>query len=136
MGIRLTWDNDPPSILRCTFEQSWTWEDLYALADEVKSITDKANYEVAAIIDLSAGMIIPGGSLFTPTSLSNARKLLTLGEGGTGPIAVIGAGRMLQTVYETFKGLDPRAATANVTFVETLEAARAHLARVHNPSPR
>lgn len=133
MGIQLVWDNEPPTILRCTFESNWSWDDLYVVADQVKAITDKADHVVAAIIDLSAGITIPGGTFFSPTSLTNARKLLTLGEGGTGPIAVVGAGRTLQLVYETFKGLDPRAATANVTFVDNLQAARAHLARIHTP---
>jgi hypothetical protein len=46
---------------------------------------------------------------------------------------IVGATQLIKMVYETFKGLDKRAAKADITFTDTLEAARAHLSRVHRP---
>ena len=131
MGIYLEWDNQAQTVLRCAFDAEWTWDDLYAIADEVKVITDSAPQTISAIIDLTNGMTIPGGNFFSPASLENARKLLTLGEGGTGPIAIVGASSLIKMVYTTFKGMDKRAAAAEVTFVDTLEQARSHLASLN-----
>ncbi len=133
MSIQINWDDEVETILRLEFGHNWTWDDLYGVANQIKAITDKADYEVAAIINLSGGATIPGGNFFSPTSLQNARQLLTLGEGGTGPIVIVGANQLIKMVYETFKGLDKRAAQADITFADTLEAARAHLSRVHRP---
>jgi ABC-type glycerol-3-phosphate transport system substrate-binding protein len=130
MGIHLQWDDDAHTILRCAFDPQWTWDDLYAIADEVKAITDNAPQTISAIIDLTDGMTIPGGNFFSPTSLENARKLLTLGEGGTGPIVIVGANSLIKMVYTSFKGMDKRAAAADVTFTDTLDEARAHLATI------
>jgi hypothetical protein len=136
MGIQLTWENDAQSIMRCEFEKTWTWDDLYVIADQVKKVTDAATHEIAAIIDLSSGVTFPGGNILSPTSLENARKMLTLGEGGTGPIVVVGATKIIQMAYDMFKGMDKRAASADITFVDTLEAAHTHLAKVHDPTRR
>lgn len=133
MGIQLSWDDDAQTILHCQFESKWTWDDLFEVADRVKAITDSTPHTVAAIIDMEHGMTIPGGNFFSPTALNNARQLLTLGEGGTGPVVIVGATGLIKMVYESLKGLDSRAGKADVTFTDTLVAARAHLAQVHNP---
>jgi hypothetical protein len=132
MAINMTWENDEQTILLCTFDAQWAWDELYALVDEVKRITDNSPTTVAAILDISNGMTIPGGNFFSPTSLENAKRLMTLGEGGTGPLVIVGATGLIKMVYETFKGIDKRAAAANITFVDTLAQARAHLARNHS----
>jgi ABC-type glycerol-3-phosphate transport system substrate-binding protein len=131
MGIQLDWDDEAKTTLRCAFDPQWTWDDLYAVTDKVKAITDNAPHTVAAILDMRGGITIPGGNFFSPATLENARRLLTLGEGGTGPVVIVGATGLIKMVYETFKGMDRRAAAANITFVDTLEDARAHLATVH-----
>jgi hypothetical protein len=134
MGIQLEWDDEAQKTLRCSFEREWTWDDLFATTDKVKEITDNAPHTVSAILDMRGGITIPGGNFLSPTSLENAKRLLTLGEGGSGPVVIVGATSMIKMVYEAFKGMDKRAAAANITFVDTLEDARAHLAKVnHTP---
>jgi len=132
MAINITWENDEQTILLCNFDAQWTWDELYAVVDEVKRITDNSPTTVAAILDISSGMTIPGGNFLSPTSLENAKRLITLSEGGTGPLMIVGATGLIKMVYETFKGIDKRAAAANITFVDTLAQARAHLARTHS----
>ncbi|MCA9910931.1 MAG: hypothetical protein KC519_19885, partial [Anaerolineae bacterium] len=113
MGIQLNWDDSAQTILHCQFESKWTWEDLFQIADRVKAITDNTSHTVAAIIDLTDGMTIPGGNFFSPAALANARQLLTLGDGSTGPVVIVGATTLIKLVYENFKGLDARAARAD-----------------------
>ncbi|MBE0690507.1 MAG: hypothetical protein IH587_10350, partial [Anaerolineae bacterium] len=120
MGIQLNWDNEAQTVLHCQFESNWTWDDLFEIADRVKAITDNTPHTVAAIINLTDGMTIPGGNFFSPTAFANARQLLTLGEGGTGPVVIVGATTLIKMVYESFKGLDSRAAKTDITFTDTL----------------
>lgn len=131
MGIQLEWDDEAQTTLLCSFEREWTWDDLYATTDKVKAITDNTDATIGAILDMRGGISIPGGNFFSPTAFENAKRLLTIGEGGSGPVVIVGATGLIKMVYEAFKGMDRRAASANITFVDTLEDARAHLAKVN-----
>jgi hypothetical protein len=131
MGIQLEWDDEAQTTLRCSFDRIWTWEDLYATTDRVKEITDNTDRTIGAILDMRGGISIPGGNFFSPTAFENAKRLLTIGEGGSGPVVIVGATGLIKMVYEAFKGMDRRAASANITFVDTLDDARAHMATVN-----
>ena len=126
MGIDLRWDNEEQSVLLCQVGKSWTWEEMDAVMLKVKNITDHAAREIAAIIDLSAGVTIPG-SLFSPTVINQAKKMLKMGEtGARGPVVVIGANSLIKAAYSAFRGMD-RNGLDNVSFASTLEEARTAL---------
>ena len=81
MGIELYWDNDEQTVMLCEVDRSWTWEEMDAVLDKVKKVTDRSEYTIGAILDLRQGVHFPGGTIFTPTALSHARKMLKMGEG-------------------------------------------------------
>jgi hypothetical protein len=70
---------------------------------------------------------MPGGSLFTKTSFEHAKRVIKMGEGGTGPVMIVGASGIIRTVYDTFSRMDRRA-TSNIHFTSSVEDARARLA--------
>jgi hypothetical protein len=107
---------------------------MYAMLDKIKDITDHADHEIAAILDLRQGVSIPGG-LFNPSNLEHAKQMLTMGEGGSAPIVVVGASPLIKTVYNTFRRLDKNG-MSNVSFADTPDDARAILkARQHSYDP-
>lgn len=128
MAIELYWDNDERTVMLCEFERHWTWDEMYATLNKIKQVTDRADREIAAIIDVSQGVSLPGGSIFTPTAYAHAKKMLQMGEGGTGPIVVVGASPLIKTIYGTFRGLDKNGLN-NVNFAHSLDEARALLAQ-------
>ena len=125
MSIELYWDNDDQTVLRCEFPRHWTWDEMYATLDQIKQITDHADREIGAILDVRQGISIPGG-LFTPSSLEHAKRMLKLGEGGSGTVVVVGASPLIKTVAAAFRGLDADA-VSHVSFVDTPDQARAIL---------
>jgi hypothetical protein len=127
MGIKLTWDNDEQKVLLCTLERDWTWDEMDATLREVQRITDSAEHEIPAIIDLSSGVSIPG-SIFSPNTINQAKKMLAMGEteGRRAPVVVVGASSLIRTVYNTVRGLD-KEGLSNVSFANTLDEARAAL---------
>jgi alanine-alpha-ketoisovalerate/valine-pyruvate aminotransferase len=131
MAIHLTWDNDEQTVLRCSFDREWTWDEMDATLREVQRITDSADHEIPAIIDLSNGVSIPG-SIFSPNTINQAKKMLKMGEteGRRAPVIVVGASSLIRTVYNTVRGLDAEG-LSNVSFANTLEEARATLASRH-----
>lgn len=128
MGIQVTWDDEAQTRLLVAMRGSWTWEEMYASADEVKAITDAAAPRViAAIIDLSEGLSFPGGTIFSKTTLEHAKKMLQMGQDGTGPIAVVGASPLIKMAFNTLYSLDPKT-LQGVRFAPTVAEARALLA--------
>jgi hypothetical protein len=130
MGIELYWDNDADTVMRCEFDREWTWDELDAALAKIKRITDRADREIAAIIDVRKGVNFPGGTIFSPAAFEQAKKMLRMGEGGKGPVVVLGASPLIKTVYNAVRGLDSDG-LSNVSFAATLAEARAIL-RGHN----
>ncbi len=125
MSIELYWDNDDQTVMLCAFPRKWTWDEMYATLDQIKQVTDHADREIGAILDVRQGVSIPGG-LFTPSSLEHAKRMLKMGEGGSGPVVVVGASPLIKTVAAAIRGLDANA-VSNVSFADTPEQARAIL---------
>jgi hypothetical protein len=125
MGIELYWDNDEQTVMLMEVEGRWTWEELFETLSKVKKVTDRADYEIGAIVDMRDGMQIPGGSLFNPSNLENAKKVLQMGDDGTGPVVFVGKG-VVKTIYNSLRGMNPRA-SANIHFADSVDAARAYL---------
>jgi hypothetical protein len=126
MGIELYWDDDDLSTLLCVFDGRWDWRELTATLKTIKQITEDVEHEVAAIIDLRKGMHLPGGALFNAQNLENVKALLRMGEQGTGPILIVGANKLVHTVYDAIRTMD-RSAVAKVSFADSLKQARALL---------
>ncbi|MBZ0302663.1 MAG: hypothetical protein K8J31_23160 [Anaerolineae bacterium] len=135
MSVELYWDNDERTVMLLAFEGQWTWEELFETLATAKKVGEQSPVEIGAIIDITGGVRFPGGSLLTAHSFANAKKLLALDDGHTGPIVVAGGNPMIRTAFETMSRLYSDA-TANFHFVPTLNAARAYLAeRLNAPNP-
>ena len=131
MGIELYWDNSAQTVMLCEFGRQWTWDDLDTVLIKIKKITDKAAPQIiAAIVDLRAGGHLPGGSIFSPGAVNQAKKILRMGEGATGPVVVVGGGTLIKAAYNLMRGIDPNA-VSNVSFASTLDEARDLLKQQH-----
>jgi hypothetical protein len=133
MSIELFWDNDEQTILLCEFHPGWTWDDMYETLATIKKVTDRASYEIAAIVDVHEGVGIPGGSLLSRSNFEHAKKMLSMGEGGTGPIVIVGANPLIRAAHDAFRMID-RKATSNIHFAPNLDAARTILNQIHTPA--
>ena len=123
MAIELYWDNDAQTVMLCEFDRNWTWDEMYSTLNKIKNITDNAEQIIAAIIDLRKGVSLPGGSIFSPTTFEHAKKMIKMGEGGSGPVVVVGANPLIRTVYTTFRSLDKNG-LSNVSFSDSVGEAR------------
>ncbi len=130
MGIELYWDNEAQTVMLCEFEYKWTWDDLDVTLIKIKKTTDKAEQIIAAIVDLRAGASLPSGSIFSPGAVNQARKILSMGEGATGPVVIVGGGTLIRAAYNLMRSLDSNA-VSNVAFASTVDEARERLKQLH-----
>lgn len=126
MGIELYWDNDEQTILLCEFDGHWTWDEMFRTLNAIKKITDKAEYEIGAIVDVRNGLNFPGGSMLSAENFERAKQILKFGEGGTGPIAVVGANSVVKAIYSTMLTINKHT-MSNIHFADTAKQARAYL---------
>ena len=126
MKIDLYWDNEDQTMLLCEFQSGWTWDDLFAVLKTVKKLSEERQQVFGALIDLTKGMTLPGGSIFNAEALNNFQKILQLGGNGKGPVAVIGAGGMIRMVVDAIRRVNA-SVVDDVVFAATLDEGRALL---------
>ena len=124
MSIELYWDNEEQTVMLCEFGAQWSWDDLFDMLETIKKVTAQRDYEIGAIIDVSNGMSIPGGSIFNFEARNKAKQMLKMSEGGRGPMAIVGANGLIKTVYSAFGTLD-KSVQNDVYFARTVNEARA-----------
>lgn len=123
MSVDLYWDNDEQTIILCEFSKGWTWEDLFSALNTVKTITQNRADTVAAIVDMSRGLGVPNGSLFSVETRDKAKQMLQMSANGKGPIAIVGANGVIKLVSKAFSLVD-RHALKDVYFVDSVDEAR------------
>ena len=126
MGIELYWDNDEQTVLLCEVDGRWTWDEMFKMLNAIKKITDNADREIGAIVDVRNGLNFPSGSLLSVDNFERAKQILKMGEGGTGPIVVVGANSVVKTIYSTMSSLNQQAAD-KIHFADTTKQARIYL---------
>lgn len=130
MGIELYWDNDEQTIMLCEFGARWTWEEMFSTLDTIKKVTEKRSEVIGAIIDLSQGIHIPGGSLFSVEAREKGLKMLRMSEGGKGPMVIVGGGGFFKTLMGAFQMISTdRNLSNDIYFADTVEQARSIMAR-------
>lgn len=128
MGIELYWDDDAQTTLLAEVAPHWTWDMAHQVLDTVKALADAPDGTMqAAIVDVSRGVHLPD-PIWSPVTLSHARKIAALAPQGTGPVVVVGVHPLVQRSFAFFRKLYP-GATANVYVAATRSAARDLIAR-------
>lgn len=128
MSVDLYWDNDEQTIILCEFSKGWTWEALFGALNKVKTITQSRSDTVGAIVDMSRGLGVPNGSLFSIETRDKAKQMLQVSADGKGPIAIVGANGVIKLVSKAFALVDKNA-LKDVYFVDSADEARQVLAK-------
>ncbi|MCL4256256.1 MAG: hypothetical protein KJ043_21035 [Anaerolineae bacterium] len=128
MSVDLYWDNDEQTIILCEFSKGWTWEALFGALNKVKTITQSRSDTVGAIVDMSRGLGVPNGSLFSIETRDKAKQMLQMSADGKGPIAIVGANGVIKLVSKAFALVDKNA-LKDVYFVDSADEARQVLAK-------
>lgn len=128
MAIDLYWDDDAQTTILAEVGAVWTWDEAHQALQMVKSLADAPDGTMqAAIVDVSRGVNLPD-AIWSPVTLSHARRIAALAPDGTGPVVVVGVHPLVRRSFEFFRRLYPRA-TANVHVAATQAAARDLIAR-------
>lgn len=123
MAIELYWDDDDQSVILAEFSNKWTWDELHEMLSTIQQLSQKRGRVFGAILDLSKGMSVPGGSVFNREGLSQFRRLLEQNSGSKGPLAIVGMNGMVRAIFDAISGID-RKLTEDIMFADSLDDAR------------
>jgi hypothetical protein len=136
MSLELYWDDEAQTVLLCELRAGWSWAALFTVLDQIERLAAQrppAARRLPLILDLSDGLHLPGGNLFTHEMLQNFQRLLARGQDHAGergalvlvvPPAQHGA---LHAVFNAIRMVNPQA-LHDLHLAATLDEARAHLA--------
>jgi len=63
MPITVHWDNPSYTAIRCEFDMSWTWNDVFAMNREIQTMMDTVNHPVAVLIQMHGKAFPQSGTL-------------------------------------------------------------------------
>jgi hypothetical protein len=121
MPIDLYWDDDEQTVLLCEFNGTWTWDELQKVLKTIKRLSEESGRVFGALVDVSKGITVPGGSIFNREALSQFQKMRQLGADGRGPVVIVGMNSIIRSIFDTVKRLD-KSAASDVHFAATLAA--------------
>ncbi|MFN8374528.1 MAG: hypothetical protein U0694_16825 [Anaerolineae bacterium] len=124
MSINSVWDNNEHSVLRVTFENSWTWEELDVAVAELHSEMSTVHHQVDTIVDMRASDIFPEGAFW------RFHKLASIKHHNRGRIIIVSSNNFVRTLMDALRRLARDLFDAETfVLVSTVEEARAVLFR-------
>lgn len=120
MSILVRWDCADRNILYFAIEGAWTWPQLQ---EQIDAAIDLAERPVPVMVDLRTWAGLPGGSLFLPENLAQARQLIARSARRQTPIIVVGADQDARMLYDCLRMIDSRVGW-QVYFTDTPDEAR------------
>jgi len=131
MGVKVQWDNTEKTIVRYIYEGRWTWDEFYAVQDELARMLETVNYKVDIIADMRASAGSPSGSL------AHARRVLTSRHPQTGITVLMGANRFVKLLVDVVRQAYPALFEQyNVRLASSIEEAYALIAAAREQRKR
>jgi hypothetical protein len=128
MPITVEWDNPEKTVIRMSMIGTWTWDEAYTRASEGYALLESVDYEVGIIIDMTQSHHVPD------RAISNAQAMIRRRHPRTGLTVFVRANTLFTTMWNIFSRIyTALAKKQNSVFADTLEDARAILAKVYPP---
>jgi hypothetical protein len=119
MPITVEWDNPQKTIIRQTHLGTWTWEEYYAAADQTLVMLNSVDYQIHLMIDMQQSSMLPSGALSHAAIAERDHR-------NNGKVFLVGANRLVQSLYKVALVIRPRAAE-RLVLVNTVEEVYAEL---------
>lgn len=109
--------NRTGKIFVILIEGKWDWSDLFAAIDKAVTLLDSVDYGVNIVVDIRNSQHIPP---LSPASLRKVAEAPTMSHANTQLLIVIGAKFYIQTMFDVFKRIYPRAGE-KYHFIRTID---------------
>lgn len=124
MSIKVEWDNEEKTTIRFTYLGHWTLPEFYTTVDQSNAMMAEVDRKVNVIIDVRKSSFLPSNFI------SVMRTMPSKASSNTGNIVMVGANSFIRAFANTISRLFAVAPQRKVILVDTLDSARAELAKL------
>jgi hypothetical protein len=123
MSVELYWDDDAQTVFLLEVTGKWTWTQLHEAINKMKKVSATRQQQMGAIIDLTSGLQMPDGGLFSREGLSQFQQLLQMESGDSGPVVIVGMNPLVKNILDTVTSLN-LSSVRNIFFASHMEEAQ------------
>lgn len=95
-NIEIGWDNEDKTVMRCTYQGQWTWQEFYVATEQSHQMMDTVDHPVDILVDMRASAQIPQGAV------TQFRRIANTWHRNTGTIVAVTEARVAQMLYDIF----------------------------------
>lgn len=125
MPITTGWDNADKSIIRYTFHDDWTWQQLYIALNESRVLQDSVFHRVDIVLDMTKTTHVPDDSAEAFRQIAYTRHP------NTGIRIFVGADEAIHDNFDAFARVYRKVAET-YRFVDTFDEAYALIEQEHD----
>ena len=102
MKIHYRWEDEDQTLMLVSLEEGWTWEEYYAVVQQLATTIRRLGHPVDAIVKNSARIPFPTGS-----ALSHLRQIMRLVPDNIGVIVLVSSNPFVKTINQVLFQLLP-----------------------------
>lgn len=123
MAVYMAWDDASQTIMRCTSDGKWTWEEYHQTLTQIVELFKKADHRVDLIITREHGSTMPASS-----PLPHFQRAMQIMPPNVGLVALVNTNAFARTLVSMFSSVFARKTNAKLILVGSLEEARSRIA--------
>ena len=124
MPLRIEWLDNEQTIICCTGEGIWTWDDYHKALDEIVVHFKTVQHRVDLVIDRAPGSSMPKGS-----SMPHFQRAMRIMPPNVGLLVMVTSNAFARTIVSIFTKVYPNKDNAKLLMVGSLMEARTRIAR-------
>jgi hypothetical protein len=124
MPLKIEWLDTEQSIICCTGEGTWTWDEYHTTLDTIMNDFKIVQKRVDLVIDRAPGSNMPKGS-----SMPHFQRAMRIMPPNVGLIVMVTTNGFARAIVSIFSKVYPNNDTAKLVMVGSLSEARARIAR-------
>ncbi len=124
MPLKIEWLDNEQTIICCTGEGTWTWDDYHQALDEIVNMFKTVQHRVDLVIDRAPGSAMPKGS-----SMPHFQRAMRIMPHNVGLLVMVTSNAFARTIVAIFTKVYPNKDNAKLLMVGSLIEARARIAR-------
>ena len=96
MTVRVQWDDPDHTILLYTLECAWTWDEMFAAADQGVAMTASVSHPIYVIVNYRSTQGMP------PKAFAQFNRITRLMNAKTELVVIAGGGTILLSLFNLF----------------------------------
>jgi hypothetical protein len=124
MPLKIDWLDFQKTVIRCTGEGTWTWDEYHEALDSIMNQFKMVHHRVDLVIDRAPGSNMPKGS-----SMPHFQRAMRVMPDNVGLVVLVTDNSFARAIVSIFSKVYPNKDNAKLVMVGSLSDARTKITR-------